>query len=195
MTHLTRLLEPLAAKYNLDFISFGRNSSGSAPHDCRNSPAGTLTLSDAFGGTALEPAPISPTDSVAYKVLSGTILATYKESYAGKISNATKMIVAPGVAGGNTGRASSLYPSNREPQLTSASDTRFYWNLTRNIFRYNHLSDRDVQGLHTVGEGEPKLYSHDIWIHLDAFMNSDTSDGVCRWNSFLFLAYNECGRV
>ncbi|KAJ7672673.1 hypothetical protein B0H17DRAFT_1141204 [Mycena rosella] len=33
-------------------------------------------------------------------------------------------------------------------------DTRFYWNLTRHIFRYSHYRDRDdyYNGLHTVNE-------------------------------------------
>ncbi|KAF9511576.1 hypothetical protein BS47DRAFT_1377147 [Hydnum rufescens UP504] len=121
-TRLTQLLEPLAAKHRLDFVSFGRNVSVLPSQNAR-----------AFLSGALEPAPISPTDSAAYKLLSGTILATYKESFAGRAPNDRKMIVGPGLAGGNT-------------------DTQFYWNLTRNIFRYNHLSEDSFQAIHTVGE-------------------------------------------
>jgi hypothetical protein len=96
----------------LDFDSFGRNVSVLPWQNARDSSAGSLTLSDAYGASALEPSPISPTDSVAYKLLSGTILATYKESFAGRVPNARKMIVGPGLAGGNTGITFCLIPSS-----------------------------------------------------------------------------------
>ncbi len=34
------------------------------------------------------------------------------------------------------------------------TDTRYYWNLSRNIVRYKHLQDADrYNGAHTVNEG------------------------------------------
>lgn len=45
-------------------------------------------------------------------------------------------------------------PGQRVNELTL--DTRFYWNLTRHIYRYSHRGDLDdlYNGLHTVNEGQ-----------------------------------------
>ncbi|KEP54141.1 gly-Xaa carboxypeptidase [Rhizoctonia solani 123E] len=88
---------------------------------------GTLTLSDAWG-TALDPAPITPTigtEAAAYKLLSGVIRHTRGDK---------KTVVSPAIMSGNT-------------------DTRYYWKVTPNIFRYSHMSDKDVyNGAHTINE-------------------------------------------
>ncbi|KAJ1311788.1 hypothetical protein OPQ81_010254 [Rhizoctonia solani] len=88
---------------------------------------GTLTLSDAWG-TALDPAPITPTEgteAAAYKLLSGVIRHT---------RGSKKTVVSPAIMSGNT-------------------DTRYYWKVTPNIFRYSHMSDKDVyNGAHTINE-------------------------------------------
>ena len=65
--------------------------------------AGTVTLSDAWG-TALDPAPVSPTtDSAAFKLMSGTIRA----AWAGHHDRAEDIVVSPGMMSGNTGASSS----------------------------------------------------------------------------------------
>lgn len=67
--------------------------------------------------TVLEPAPITRTevDPVsAYAILSGTTRALYGE----------KVLMAPGIMTGNT-------------------DTRYYWDVTKNIFRYGPGWDED----------------------------------------------------
>ncbi|KAI3393062.1 hypothetical protein diail_4771 [Diaporthe ilicicola] len=82
-------------------------------------------------GHLLEPAPVSPTDSDAegatpYSVLSGTTRALYGED----------VVVSAGLMTGNT-------------------DTKFYWDLTKNIFRYNPGFDPEqnfMDGIHTVDE-------------------------------------------
>jgi Gly-Xaa carboxypeptidase len=91
----------------------------------------TLTHPD----TLLEPAPITPTTLhvssnstrlTPFNVLSGTTRALY-----GK-----ELIVSPGIMTGNT-------------------DTRYYWNLSENIFRYGPGWDKEQNGLgniHTVDE-------------------------------------------
>ncbi|CAE6419504.1 hypothetical protein ACGC1H_001911 [Rhizoctonia solani] len=88
---------------------------------------GTLTLTDAWG-TALDPAPITPTvgtEAAAYKLLSGVIRHTRGDK---------KTVVSPAIMSGNT-------------------DTRYYWKVTPNIFRYSHMSDKDVyNGAHTINE-------------------------------------------
>lgn len=90
----------------------------------------SITLKPAFGHS-LEPAPVSPTDvregeTTPWSVLSGTTRALYGE----------ELIMAPGLSTGNT-------------------DTRFYWDLTRHIFRYMPGYEPDEQGMgriHTVDE-------------------------------------------
>jgi Gly-Xaa carboxypeptidase len=77
----------------------------------------------------LEPAPITPTTIdplTPYAILSGTTRALYGED----------IIMSPGIMPGNT-------------------DTRYYWDLTRHIFRYAPGFDPEFEGLgriHTVDE-------------------------------------------
>ncbi|KAJ7155550.1 hypothetical protein C8R43DRAFT_884619 [Mycena crocata] len=129
--HDTALLKPLAAQFNLSYTAFGAElSEAGAP------AIGTLTIKDAYG-TSLEPAPVSPIsgeESAPYKLLSGTIKATYAAHHDASPSD---IAVAPGMSTGNT-------------------DTRYYWQLSRSIFRYNHKNtsgskDR-LSGVHTVNE-------------------------------------------
>lgn len=71
--------------------------------------------------TELDTAPVTPTevDGVTpYGVLSGTTRALYGE----------RIIVAPGIMTGNT-------------------DTRYYWALTKHIFRYMPGWDPENEGL------------------------------------------------
>ncbi|TGJ81242.1 hypothetical protein E0Z10_g7521 [Xylaria hypoxylon] len=79
---------------------------------------------------SLEPAPVTPTsvDGVTpFGVLSGTTRALYGES----------ILIGPALMTGNT-------------------DTRYYWDLTRHIFRYDPGYDPEVGfslgGIHTVNE-------------------------------------------
>ncbi|KAJ9138232.1 Peptidase family M20/M25/M40 [Pleurostoma richardsiae] len=80
-------------------------------------------------GKPLEPAPVTPTsvDGVTpYGILSGTTRALYGED----------IIMAPGIMTGNT-------------------DTKFYWDLTKHIFRYVPGWDDEqafMDGVHTVNE-------------------------------------------
>lgn len=92
----TKLLEDLATKFNLSFKAFGEDVTTS------EAKYGALVLSDAWG-TALEPAPITPTDPDAapYTLLSGTIKATYNAQRG--FENTEEIFVAPGIMTGNTG--------------------------------------------------------------------------------------------
>ncbi|KAI2780236.1 carboxypeptidase s [Daldinia loculata] len=84
----------------------------------------------------LEPAPVTPTsvDGVTpYSVLSGTSRALYGEN----------LLVSPGIMTGNT-------------------DTRYYWDLTKHIFRYGPGWDPEQEGLdgvHTVDE-KLSIFAH-----------------------------------
>jgi len=122
------LLEPLAKQFNLSFTAFGKDI-----QTVEGPTYGSLVLTDAWN-SALEPAPVSPTDADAepYKLISGTIIATHEGSPKFKKDNKT-IVVVPGIMSGNT-------------------DTRFYWDLSKHIFRYDHMNVKGMQGIHTVNE-------------------------------------------
>ncbi|KAG8770390.1 hypothetical protein FRC12_004298 [Ceratobasidium sp. 428] len=115
---------------------------------------GTLKLSDAFG-TALPPAPLTPTEgkeAAAYRLLSGVIRKTRGEK---------KTAVSPAIMSGNT-------------------DTRYYWSVTPNIFRYSHLSDRDLHnGLHTINEAtRVSGFVEQIQFFKNFILTADDSDEI-----------------
>jgi Gly-Xaa carboxypeptidase len=88
-----------------------------------------LSISLSKSPNTLAVAPVTPTDVDVvspYAVLAGTVRAVYGED----------IIVAPGIMTGNT-------------------DTRYYWNLTKHIFRFGPGYDAEDSGLgniHTVDE-------------------------------------------
>jgi Gly-Xaa carboxypeptidase len=89
---LTDVLSPVAARFNLSVNAFGRTLG----ENTESPTAGELTLSDAFG-TAIEPAPITPTTgSAPYELLSGVIRnvveTSRRDAYKGK-----KVLVAPSI--------------------------------------------------------------------------------------------------
>ncbi|KAI0091719.1 carboxypeptidase S [Irpex rosettiformis] len=129
-SRFTSIVLPVAERFNLTLDAFGRVVFEGAEG------RGEIVLSDAWG-TALEPAPKTPTnektdgDVRPYELLQGTIKAALKASPAYKDK---KVVSSPALALGNT-------------------DTKSYWNLTRHIFRYGHLPDDAMyNGAHTVNE-------------------------------------------
>lgn len=70
--HYTNLLRDYAINTNITLTSFGQRI-------LDRGKVKKIEVSDAWG-TALEPAPISPLDGEAWKLLSGTILATEQAS-------------------------------------------------------------------------------------------------------------------
>ncbi|KAJ3798365.1 carboxypeptidase S [Lentinula aff. detonsa] len=126
--HITDLVLPFAVMHNLSVHAFGKD----VDSDYQDSELGKIVLSEAFYST-LEPSPVTPiTDNHMYDVLSGTIKATLQSS---SRYQADDVVVTPSLGLGNT-------------------DTRFYWNLTQNIFRYSHRGDKDdkYNGIHTINE-------------------------------------------
>ncbi|KAJ6553553.1 hypothetical protein DFH09DRAFT_988122 [Mycena vulgaris] len=140
--HDTALLRGLAARFNLTYTAFG------APVSEPGAPAsGALTLGD-MGTSALEPAPVTPTrgaDAAPYDLLSGSIIATYS-------TRARRSTTADG---GGESTTVAVVPST----MSGNTDTRYYWRLSRHIFRYTHgnsagrgLEEALDDGIHTVNE-------------------------------------------
>lgn len=79
----------------------------------------------------LEPAPVSPNHGDVWDVLSGTM----KDVFDTKFNNEKELYVTTGVFSGNT-------------------DTKYYWNLTKNIYRFvGSIYDRSaLVGVHSVNE-------------------------------------------
>ncbi|KAK0497225.1 hypothetical protein EDD18DRAFT_1161183 [Armillaria luteobubalina] len=148
--HIIELLTPIATEYNLSVDAFGKTL------DISSTEGGRMVLSDAFG-SALQPSPVSPLDLKGpYGILSGTIKATLQSSDRYEAG----VVVMPSLGLGNT-------------------DTQFYWNLTRHIFRYSHRDNSDdlFNGLHTVNEairGESII--EQIRFFTKLILNSDEAD-------------------
>ncbi|KAJ3251771.1 hypothetical protein HDU77_005664 [Chytriomyces hyalinus] len=122
--HLTSILKPVAIKNGLDFVI----------HDFISESVGILLSPDSLGtvtvrtnsGVGLEPSPMSPSvgsGERAWNVLEGSIRHVYEAAY-------DNLIVTPSMMAGNT-------------------DTRHYWNLTKNIYRFGPGRGANV---HTVNE-------------------------------------------
>ncbi|EJD07384.1 Zn-dependent exopeptidase [Fomitiporia mediterranea MF3/22] len=127
----TSIVAPLAKQFNLSLDAFGDDSLSLDFKDAN----GHVALSDAYG-SALNPAPVSPTfGNGPWDLLSGSILYTFMTNQrSSDLSESEKFAVAPGLS----------------------LDTRYYWDLTKHIFRYGHLGASDrYNGAHTVNEGEP----------------------------------------
>lgn len=127
---LKHLAAKVAARHNLTLNAFEHipDQNAELPDDEGEEPSSiTLRLRRA----PLEPAPVTPTSVegvTPYAVLAGTTRALYGE----------QLVVAPSLMTGNT-------------------DTRYYWDVTKHIFRYMPAfepgsKDDFMNGIHTVNE-------------------------------------------
>jgi Gly-Xaa carboxypeptidase len=116
-THLSQLVQDkILNKHDLSL-----NAWGSVSGNTSSSSAGQIFLEDF--DEPLEPSPVSPYTTDAYKVFSGTIKQVLGE----------EIIVAPSLMTGNT-------------------DTKYYWNLTENIYRFSAVREGGRANAHTVNE-------------------------------------------
>nr|CDI56321.1 probable CPS1-Gly-X carboxypeptidase YSCS precursor [Melanopsichium pennsylvanicum 4] len=128
--HIYHTLQPIAAKLGLSIQGNGSawDFISSSSITLAGKAQGRIVLSDAFD-SALEPAPFTPLDdSAPWMLLQSVMRAVWKD-----------ILVAPDLMGGNT-------------------DTKSYWKLTKNIFRFSPGSDQpfpikgEEENIHTVDE-------------------------------------------
>ncbi|KAL4892898.1 hypothetical protein BDV59DRAFT_208048 [Aspergillus ambiguus] len=143
-----RLIAPIAERYNLTLVAFPEEEKEEEetglriPGDNDGHAANTLVLSTL--SEPLRPAPVSPTDleSETWARFAGVTRAVFESvpSLQGKT-----VVVAGDIMTGNT-------------------DTRFYWNLSRNIYRWSPSRQGGALNIHTVDERVA------IDVHLEAMM-------------------------
>jgi len=155
----TELVKPIAAKFNLSLTSFGE-----VVIDPSVPSSGSVALSNPWG-TQLEPAPTSSyKDSVAFDILSGTIKSVYN-AHRGLGGN-DNIKVYPSYTSGNTGRTDCRSKLSANSRISI--DTRYYWELSENIYRYNHwngLEREGLGGIHTINESTLiSLYLKLLWL-------------------------------
>lgn len=112
----TLLEDQILKKFSMSLDAWGDVSGNTS-----TSAVGQIILEDF--DEPLEPSPVSPFDSEAYKMFTGTIKQTFGEDY----------VVAPSLMTGNT-------------------DTKYYWNLSKNIYRFSPVRDEGRANAHTVDE-------------------------------------------
>ncbi|KAJ6572285.1 carboxypeptidase S [Mycena capillaripes] len=133
ITRDAELVRDLAARFNLSVTAYGELLTPAAE---AAAAYGTLELS---APQILEPAPVAPSDAAPFRLLAGTIRATFHAARAGAGVNGgekeKEIFVSPGMMSGNT-------------------DTRFNWDLSKHIFRYGHgnMVGGGLGGIHTVNE-------------------------------------------
>ncbi len=116
--HYENLISPIAKKHHMTFEGF---YSAASPTDKRKI---SLSAID-----PLEPAPVSPTTSESFQILSGTIRNTLKP-----LEGDQDLIVTP-----------YLMPAN--------TDTKFFWSLSKNIYRFTPINlVENLNRAHTTNE-------------------------------------------
>lgn len=119
---ITGILAPVAKEHHLDFEAFGSDVHVNLDAESKPAAAGKLVISNAWN-SSLNPAPVSPytADAPAWRLLAGTTKGVYSTRKAYKDKEWSKEVhMAPFMTTGNT-------------------DTKRYWNLTRNIYRFAYL--------------------------------------------------------
>jgi len=110
------ILSQIVPKFSMKLDAWG-----SVTGNTSSTARGTITLE--HFDEPLEPSPVSPFDTDAYKTFTGTIKQVFGEDY----------IVAPSLMTGNT-------------------DTKYYWDLSKNIYRFSPVREEGRANVHTVDE-------------------------------------------
>ncbi|WRT68600.1 uncharacterized protein IL334_005578 [Kwoniella shivajii] len=123
------VISPTAIEFNLSLEAFGKDIK-----TAQGPKAGKVILSSLHG---IDPAPITPftLEDPAWRVFSGTtkgVYATRPQAYLNEEEAKREIFTVPALSTGNT-------------------DTRQYWNLTSNIYRFAYQSSKNPN-IHTVNE-------------------------------------------
>lgn len=130
--HWVNLLRPAAHALNFTFEAFGHGDERSDFH---------VSLSDS-GGHFFEPAPITSSEDKSFALMGGTAKAVFGED----------AIIAP------TGMFGTFCVfAHAAAYITANTDTRRFWNLTKNIYRFNPAYNPNDGHQHTVNEVCPVL--------------------------------------
>ncbi len=139
---------PLAKHYGLDVDAFGEHHSFK-PDGAAASP-GTLVI-ETTGSNEVAPVSPSTADAPAWALFAGSIRHAYEHL-------GEEVIVAPSL-------------------MTGGTDTKFYWNLSKNIWRFTPMDKGKSAGQHTVGE---KLFFDDhiaaVWLFHELIRNADAAE-------------------
>ncbi|KAH7339419.1 carboxypeptidase S [Rhizoctonia solani] len=155
--HIATKLAEWGKTYNLSVEAFGNDvSEGKAPF------YGSVVASTT-STTAIDVAPASPTGPEAkpWNVLSSSIRGAYRDSRNHKVAESDDIIVSPALMSGNT-------------------DTKFYWKLTKHIFRYGHHFASDLyNGAHTANEAyKASGFVDMIKFYTTLIINADQPDAL-----------------
>ncbi|WVQ95136.1 hypothetical protein IAU59_002230 [Kwoniella sp. CBS 9459] len=166
---LVDVLGPVASKLNLQLEAFGKEVQYHGCHSDEKSkgPKAGKVILDVAWNSSLEPAPVSPftVEDPAWRLLSGTVKGVYNTRPEARLNaeEAKKeIIMAPSISTGNT-------------------DTKRYWNLTRNIYRFAYQQGKSngFNNVHTVDEHIPAdVFVEQVRWFLNFIVNVDESREV-----------------
>ncbi|KAK8193356.1 putative vacuolar carboxypeptidase Cps1 [Phyllosticta capitalensis] len=145
-----KLLRPIAHKHHLSLDAFDFSDSPSGKYS-----AGSVTINTTL---YMPPAPISPTtlDNPVWSLFSGTVRQVFEDipAYKGKT-----VVPVGDIMTGNT-------------------DTRHYWDLTKNIYRFGPSRDGTRFNAHTIDERvEMVAHAEGVRFYYDLIRNFDAAEG------------------
>ncbi|KAF7587743.1 hypothetical protein BBP40_006821, partial [Aspergillus hancockii] len=146
-----RIITPIVEKYNLSLAAFPEEPEG------EEGKINHLTLSTLSG--VLSPAPVSPT-------------ATGKDAVWTRFSGVTRAVfeAVPSLKGKTVVVSGDI--------MTGNTDTRFYWNLSRNIYRWSPSRAGGALNIHTVDERVAiDVHLEAVALYYDLIRSFDAWDG------------------
>lgn len=141
-----RIIGPIAERHNISII---QNYPGTATTKLDDNGERTLTLSSL--SEPLQPAPISPTDPLTSKVwarFAGVTRSVFESHPDPAKSKSTYISESEG----GVQSASNPTVVVSGDIMTGNTDTRFYWSLTENIYRWSPSREGAALNIHTVDE-------------------------------------------
>lgn len=124
--HFASRVKTLGEKHDLNVVAYGQ------PLYTVESPKGTFEIT-LFSNSSLEYAPVSPSNDTVWEYLAGTTRHVF-ENLVLKNSTDYPLITTPSI-------------------MTANTDTRYYWGLTRNIYRYSPMIiNSSENNIHSVDE-------------------------------------------